>query len=133
NDSSQAYHTPCLLRRLGGGGLLLLGLFLVGLELGRAAGLLLGLLGGFLGVRGGFFGGSLLLHPLHRQNRALVEKQQRQRKRQLAQYVRWREHGRDHEGADHEIAPLLLELLRGEDADAAEQRQDHRQLERDAE
>src|SRR5262249_34931003 len=66
-------------------------------------------------------------------DRALVEQHQRQGEGELAEHVGRREHGGDHEGADDEIAPLRLELLGGDDADAAEQGEDHRQLEGDAE
>src|SRR5262249_55386638 len=63
-------------------------------------------------VRGSRF---LLDHP-HREDRQLVEAHERDRERQLAQHIGRREDGRDDEGADNEIAALLLELLRGDDA-----------------
>ena len=44
-----------------------------------------------------------------------------------------RQHRGDHKGDDDEIAPLRFELVGGDDADPAEQRQDHRKLEGDAE
>src|SRR5262249_3449785 len=48
-------------------------------------------------------------------------------------HVGWREHRRDDQRDDNEVAALADELVRGDDADAAEQRQDHGKLERDAE
>src|ERR1700690_718393 len=82
---------------------------------------------------GGFLGLRLLLHHFHRPDRALVQQHQRDRERHLAEHVGRRQYGGQNEGADDEIAPLLPELLRGDEADAAEQREDDRQLERHAE
>src|ERR1700692_670692 len=80
----------------------------------------------------GAFGGGALFDHLHRPDRALVEGEQRQRKRHLAQDVGRRQNRGDDEGDDDEIAALGLELVGGDDADAAEQGEDHRQLEGDA-
>ena len=74
-----------------------------------------------------------LFHHDHRDDRAFVEDHQRDRERGLADDVRRRQDGGDDEGDDDEIAALFAQLLRGDDADPAQQRQDHRQLERDAE
>src|SRR5262249_23948845 len=83
--------------------------------------------GGGTGGVLGLVGGRLLLHPPHRPDRAFIKCHQRQREGELAEHVGRSEHRRDHEGADDEVAPLLLELLGGDDADAPQQRQNHRQ------
>src|SRR5579862_2289674 len=83
--------------------------------------------------RGGALGGGALFDHLYRPDRALVEGEQRQRKRHLAQDVGRRQNRGDDEGDDDKIAALGLELVGGDDADAAEQGEDHRQLEGDAE
>ncbi len=87
------------------------------------------------GVGGGLggIGGGLLLHPPHRPDRQLVEAHEGKRERQLAEHVGRRQHGGDDESADDEVAPLGLELVGGDDADATKQREDHGKLERDAE
>src|SRR4051794_23292624 len=72
-----------------------------------------------LGLTGRALGSEPLLHKDDRPDRALVEDHQRQRQRELAEHIGRREHGRDHEGADDEIAPLLLELFGGQNTDAA--------------
>src|SRR6185503_9629083 len=81
-----------------------------------------------LGLRG--LGGALRRDPpldeAYRQDRSLVESDERQRQRHLAEHVGRREHRRDHKGDDDEIAAFRLELIGGEDADTAEQRENHR-------
>src|SRR5689334_6043854 len=80
-------------------------------------------------------GGGLRLafyHP-HRPDRAFVEKEQRNGERHLADDVGRRQHSGENEGADDEVTALGLERLGGEDADAAKQSQDDRQLKGDAE
>src|ERR1700719_2477768 len=81
----------------------------------------------------GAFGGGALFDDLHRPDRALVEGEQRQRKGQLTENVGRRQIRGDDEGDDDKIAALGVELIGGDDADATEQGQDHRQLEGDAE
>src|ERR1022692_327765 len=91
-----------LLRRLGGG--------IVRRRRGGGR-RLLGILGGFLGLR-------LLLNHFHRPDRALVQQHQRDRERHLAEHVGRRQDGGQNEGTDDEIAPLLPELLRRDQPDA---------------
>src|SRR5665213_3607791 len=85
-------------RRFGGG----LGGGLVGGFLGGLFSLLFSLLGGGVGL------GALLDHA-HRNDRALVQEQQRHGERHLADHVWRRQHGGQNEGGDDEVAPLLLE------------------------
>src|SRR6187401_3228530 len=82
---------------------------------------------------GGCFGssGGLLLHHDHREDRALIQDHQGDRERGLADDVGRRQDGGDDEGDHDEIAAFFAQLLGGDDADPAQQRQDHRQLERD--
>src|SRR5262245_62555734 len=61
----------------------------IGLRLARSTGL----------SRRAFF-----FNQLHRPDRALVEQQERDRERELAEHVGRRQDGGDHEGADDEIA-----------------------------
>src|SRR5437879_3952661 len=82
---------------------------------------------------GRFRGSRLLFHHAHRDDRAFVQQQQRQRERGLADDVGRRQNRGDDEGDHDEITALLAQLLRGDDADPSQQRQDDRQLERDAE
>src|SRR5262245_20776034 len=80
----------------------------------------------WLGVgRGRSRSSRLLLDHPYRKDRQLVEAHEWHRQRELAQHIRRRQDCGDDEGADDEIAPLLLELLGGDDADAAEQCEDH--------
>src|SRR6516165_840187 len=98
---------------------------------------LLGRVGGWRGSgrtgRGGARRGRLLFHDAHRDDRALIEGEQRQGQRGLAQDIRRGQHSSDDEGNDDEVAALLAQHLRRDDADTPEQGQDHRKLERDAE
>src|SRR5215469_5992571 len=86
-----------------------------------------------LGGRGGALGGGAALHESHRPDRAFIKRDQRQSERHLAQHVRRGEHRGDDEGNDDEVAALRLELLGSDDANAAEQRQNHGKLKRHAE
>src|ERR1700761_3598467 len=88
--------------------------------------------GGACRFGGGAFGGCALLYPAHRPDRAFVQSDERHRERELAENIGRRQNRGDHEGDDNEIAPLRLELVGGDDADAAEQRENDRKLKRDA-
>src|SRR5579863_1477598 len=69
-------------------------------------------------------GGGLLFHHPHGNDRAFVERQQRDRERGLAEHIGRRQHGGDDECDHDEIAALVAQLLRGDDADPPQQRQD---------
>src|SRR5205807_2101030 len=73
------------------------------------------------------------LHYPHRPDRALVKRDQRHGKRQLAQHVGRGEHGGNDKGNHDEVAAFRFELIGGDDADAPEQCQDDRKLKRHAE
>src|SRR5207253_3050895 len=75
---SWASADPTLLRRFGGG-FLLLRLLFVGLAFGFSAGLFFGLFGRLLGVVGGLLGRDLPLDEADGTDRALVKEHQRQR------------------------------------------------------
>src|SRR5215212_7154764 len=77
--------------------------------------------------------GALLLDHAHRPDRGLVEGERRDRERELRDHVRRRQHRRDHEHDDDGVAALVDQELRIDDPGLAEQRQDHRHLEADAE
>ena len=85
------------------------------------------------GFRRGHRSGVAFLGELHRIDRQLVKRDGGERERDLAQRVRRGEHGGHDEGDENGDAPLGLELRRGDQPGAGEQRQQHRQLEADAE
>ena len=88
-------------------------------------------MGSLLFVSFGFSVG-LLRHPARCQDRNFIQQDQRHGQADLADHIGRRQHGGGHEHAYNGVAPALLQAFHIQNANPAQKRQQHRQLEGNA-